>query len=641
MAAPSAAAVARAERVHCALRPLGAREVRVEGGFWGRRQQVNREVTLRVGAEQLEETGRLQNLRVAAGRATGAYQGARFNDSDVYKWLEALGWELARAPSAELSRLARETIELIAAAQLEDGYLNSYCQLVDPAWRYSDLAMGHELYCAGHLIQAAVAHTRGTGDETLLGVARGFADHIESTFGEGRREGLCGHPEIEMALVELQRLTGEERYLRLASVFVERRGRGLLGPTARGADYFQDAVPVREASALAGHAVRALYLGCGVTDVALETGDESLLEAAIRLWDDVVSAKTYLTGGIGSRHWNESIGDPYELPPDRAYCETCAAVASVMWSWRLLLATGEARYADLIERTLFNGFLAGVSLDGREFFYVNPLRSRGGHERGQWFEVACCPPNLMRLLSSLEHYVATATDDGVQLHQYASSTIRTSGAGGGALELHVATAYPWEGTIELSVAESGPEPWTLSLRVPSWCDAAALRVNDAEIPLDRGFQGYATVSRSWRRGDLVVLELPLRPRLTAPHPRIDAVRGCVALERGPLVYCLEEVDQPSGADLADVAIAPDGAVDATDRPDLLGGVVAIEVSGVVSGHDGRSSWPYRDAATQPEEAPPSDVRLTAIPYFAWANRGAGAMRVWIPRATEKGGRLQG
>jgi len=568
---PTAGAIAK-------LRPLGSDAVRIEDGFWAERQRLNREVTIPAGRAELERAGALDNFRIAAGRAPGAFRGMRFHDSDVYKWLEAVGWELGRASSPELERLALEATELVAAAQLDDGYVNTYCQLTDPSWRYTDLALGHELYCAGHLLQAAVAHARSGGDGELLAVARRFADEIDATFGPGRREGLDGHAEVEPALVELYRVTGERRYLELAAALVERRGQGHLNANERGAVYSQDHVPVRDATTLEGHAVRALYLMAGVTDVAVETGDAELLDVAVRLWDDTAETKTYVTGGLGSRHEHESFGEAYELPPDTAYCETCAAIASVMWSWRLLLATGDARFADSIERTLYNGFLAGISLDGLRFFYVNPLETSGGHERQTWFECACCPPNVMRLLASLHHYVATETGDGVQLHQYATATIEARAAG-----LRVETGYPWSGRVEVEVVETRPEPWTLALRIPAWGEGARLAINEEEVDA-------APVTRAWSKGDRVVLDLPLAPRLTEPHPRVEAVRGRVAVERGPLVYCVEG---------ADAAIDPSAPLAEYERPDLLGGIVTVETP------------------------------ATAVPYFAWGNRGAGAMRVWL------------
>jgi DUF1680 family protein len=619
-----ATSVAPTASARVRLRPLDATGVVIEDGLLAERQQVNRKVTLLRGAEELERAGTLENLRIAAGRSRGSRRGMVFSDSDVYKWLEAVAWELGRKPSAELERLALETIDLVAAAQEPDGYLNSFCQVVDPAWRWTDLEMGHELYCAGHLIQAGVAFARTTGDVSLLTVARRFADHIVDVFGAHGHTGTDGHPEIETALVELYRQTGERRYLELADTLMSRRGFGTFAGGRFDLAYYQDAEPVREARSIVGHAVRALYLAAGVTDIYAETGDEALLESMLGQWDDLTTAKTYLTGGIGSRHHDESIGDPYELPPDRAYCETCAAIASIMWNWRMLLVTGESRFADLLERTLYNGFLSGHSLDGASFFYVNALQSRTGGRRHHWHPVACCPPNIMRLLASLHHYLATTTDTGIQLHQYASARIHAVCPLAGPVDLAVKAEYPWSGTIEVEVVSTGDVEWTLSLRVPAWARAAILD----GAPVTPG--SYAELSRTWRVGDKVTLEIDVSPRLTAPNPRIDAVRGCLALERGPVVYCLEEQDLPAGADLADVAIDP--AAEPVDYGPVepLGGVPGVELVGVVRDLDGWRRSEYRDLRELPAAASAAPTQLLAVPYFAWANRNEGGMRVWIP-----------
>jgi DUF1680 family protein len=623
-AVDTATSVAPTASARVRLRPIDARGVAIRDGLLADRQRVNREVTLLRGAEELEAAGTLDNLRIAAGRASGERRGMVFSDSDVYKWLEAIAWERGREPSAELERLARDTSELVAAAQEPDGYLNSWCQVVDPGWRWTDLEMGHELYCAGHLLQAGVASARTTGDTTLLTVACRFADLIDEVFMKGTEIRTDGHPEVELALVELYRHTGRQSYLKLADTLAARRGYGMFAGGRFELDYYQDSEPVRNTRSIVGHAVRALYLAAGVTDIYAETGDKALLASMLHQWDDLTAAKTYLTGGIGSRHYGEAIGEPYELPPDRAYCETCAAIASIMWNWRMLLVTGEARFADLFERTLYNGFLAGLSLDGESFFYSNPLQSRGGERRHRWNPIACCPPNVMRLLASLHHYLATVNEAGIQLHQYAASTIRTAVPSAGPVELTVETSYPWSGTVAVDVVSSTDAPWTLSLRIPEWTRAATL---DGE-PVVPG--SYAAVTRRWRTGDRVVLEIDVSPRLTAPNPRIDAVRGCLALERGPLVYCVEQPDLPAGVELADVAIDP--ATDPSDSGSVsqLGGVPAIAVAGVVRDLDGWRKTEYRDVHALPAPALPSPTRLLAIPYFAWANRDEGGMRVWIP-----------
>jgi DUF1680 family protein len=625
VAASSVTSVAPTASAHVRLRPMDARGVVIEDGLLAERRQTNHEVTLLRGLEEMEKAGTLKNLRIAAGRAAGERTGMVFSDSDVYKWLEALAWELEHHPTPQLHRLAQETAELVAAAQQDDGYLNSYCQVVDPEWRWSDLEMGHELYCAGHLFQAAVAFARATGDTVLLDVAIRFADLIDREFQGGAQTTTDGHPLVELALVELARETGEQRYLTLADTLASRRGHGTFGKGQFDLDYYQDAKPVRDQTALVGHAVRALYLAAGVTDIYCETGEDALLEAMQAQWQDAATTKTYLSGGIGSRHFGEAIGDPYELPPDRAYCETCAAIASIMWNWRMLLITGESRFADEMERALYNAFLAGYSLDGTTFFYSNPLQSRGGHTRHHWNPVACCPPNIMRLLASLHHYIGTVSEAAIQLQLYTSSTIRAAVPGAGQVELAVRTGYPWTGSIEIEVVASPETPWTLSLRIPAWARGATV---DGQ-PVAPG--GYAHLTRCWTAGEVTALELDLTPRLTAAHPHVDAIRGCLAVERGPIVYCFEATDLPEGVALDDVALRP-GATpyDDGEVADLLG-VPAIGIAAVATEPSAAQSRAlYRDADAEAVPRAERTVALRAIPYFTWANREAGAMRVWLP-----------
>ncbi|MGZ0152257.1 glycoside hydrolase family 127 protein [Kribbella sp. WER1] len=577
------------------LRPLPLGSLRINGGFWFERQRTNREATIPAAAERLEDVGTLENFR----RTSGSFEGKLFADTDVYKWLEAVAWEQARKPSEQLTDWQSGTSALVASAQEPDGYLNTHTRLALGGRRYGDLEKGHELYCAGHLFQAAVAQVRATGDRTLLDVACRFADQLCKTFGPGRLEGVDGHPLIEMALVELYRETGTAAYLELATYFVEARGHGTLTvPGHHGPAYFQDHLPVREVRTIAGHAVRALYLACGATDVAVETGDTELLDALQATWARMVESQLYLTGGAGSRWYGEAFGDPFELPPDAAYCETCAAIAGVQWSWRLLLATGESKYADLIERTLYNAVISGVALTGDKFFYVNTLKVRDGAfaddqrsavgGRQPWFGTACCPPNVMRTLSSLDQLVATCDDDGVQIQLYAPAVVRV-----GPIGFEIETQYPWHGTVRVRITATPDAPWTLGLRIPAWADSHRLTVNGrpAEGPL----------RRRWSAGDEVVLELPVVARRTTPDERIDSVRGCIAIERGPLVYCFEQQD--ASVVLDSTAVVPGPLVE-REEPGLLGGVTTVDVPG-------------------------RDGTLTAIPYYAWANREVGPMTVWI------------
>ncbi|MEV6843612.1 beta-L-arabinofuranosidase domain-containing protein [Actinoplanes sp. NPDC051411] len=606
------------------LLPLGLDEVVLRGGFWGDRQRRNRTATLPHVTRQLEEAGNLANLRaVAAGDTTARHRNMVFADSDVYKWLEGVAWEQGREPAPELQRALRTTTDLLRAAQDDDGYLDTAFQLGEPGRRWTDLRSGHELYCLGHLTQAAIADVRATGADGLLEVACRFADRAVDLFGPGRREGLPGHPEVETALVELYRTTGEQRYLELATLFLDRRGRGLLGSGRFGSAYYQDDRPVREHRAMVGHAVRALYLATGMVDAYAETGDTSLLDAVVAQWDATLATKTYVTGGQGSRHLDEAFGEPYELPPDRAYAETCAGIASVMLTWRLLLATGEARYADDMERALYNVVAASTADDGRHFCYVNPLQRRGpGPARPDWYECACCPPNLLRLLASMQAYLVTRDAGGVQLHHYAAGTVDTHLADGRRVAFAVDTDYPASGRTTIRITGTDESPWSLALRIPAWADGATLRVAGATRPAVPDRRGYAVLTRTWRLGDMVTLDIDLPPRVLWPHPRIDAVRGTVALARGPVVYCLEQVDQPD-ADLADIAVA----ADLRPAPGRRGGLDTLEFDATVRVPATVGGAPYRSGHPESEERP---VRLVAVPYHAWGNREAGAMRIWLP-----------
>ncbi|MDA8295024.1 MAG: glycoside hydrolase family 127 protein [Actinomycetota bacterium] len=611
------------------LQPVSV--ARLGGGFWGDRARLNAEVGIPSGIERLRAAGNVENLQLAAARATSGYRGdLPFLDSDVYKWLEAAAFAARHGERPDLEAFSSEVISLLAKAQEPDGYLQSYFQVKRPGERYVDLQWGHDLYCAGHLLQAAIARARVLGDETLLEIGLRFVDSIVAELGaNAAREGVGGHPEIEMALVELYRLTGEARHLKLAQLLIDRRGHGLLGVGRFGSAYWQDDVPVREATTGRGHAVRQLYLLCGVVDAYLETGEESLLVAAERQWLDIVAHKTYLTGGQGARHTDESFGDAWELPSDRAYCETCAAIGSIMLSWRLLLATGKARYAELIERTLYNGFLSGASLDGEGYRYVNPLQVR--HARAgvagdqgpyfsRWFRCACCPPNVMRLLASLEHYACARRGDGLVLHQFMSGDY-----GDDALQIHVETGYPFEGNVHVSVAQAPSIEATITLRLPQWAEGATLRVNGEPQPL-RSEDGWLTLRRVWQSGDRIEMELPLAVRLTRADSRVDAVRSAVALERGPLVYCVEEADNP-GVSLDEIATVCEAAA-AEHEPGLLGGITPLRVEVDVTGPAVMEPWwPYGAGASSAATAHRS---LVAIPFYAWGNRTQGAMRVWMP-----------
>ena len=599
-------------------------------------QRRSHDASLPLALRQMEAAGNLGNLRLAVAGASDGYRGPVFMDSDLYKTLEAIGWELGHDPAPALAEFAADAVVLLEKAQQPDGYLNSYVQ-VSGTPRYSRLSTSHEMYCAGHLIQAAVAHARTQQDQgpPLLGVARRFADQLVDEFG-GRETGSDGHPIIETALVELYRETGHAPYLSLASQFVEQRGRGLIGDSGFGSRYLQDHLPVRESTEIVGHAVRALYLEAGVADVAVETGDEELLASSVTRWEDMVAAKTSLTGGVGSRHDGESFGDRFELPPDRAYNETCASIASIQWSWRLLLATGESRYADHIERLIYNGFGAAIAADGQRFFYVNPLQRRDGHyerddpgRRREWFSCACCPPNIMRLMASLGHYLATTADDVLYLHQFTGASVGANLAGG-VLRVEMTSRYPWSGSADVEVRGAPPGPCGLAVRVPAWCRDARFTVNGSPVAPDPADRGYLIVRRHWMPGDVLRCDLDVVPRLTYPSRRIDALRGTVAVERGPLVYCFEQADQPAGASIEDLVLDPEDLPERdADLPDV-GRTVTVAVVGERLAPVAGAGLPYR--ASPDTGAAGAPATAVAIPYFQWDNRDGRAMRVWMPRA---------
>lgn len=609
------------------LSPLPVEAVAIHSGFWGDRQSLNSRAIIPHSAGWMERLDWVANLERAGAGAKYEHRGREFADSEIYKLIEAISWDKARGVHDQDDILDR-LLTTIASAQDPDGYLHT---LFGRAWqrpRYSDFQWGHELYCFGHLIQAAVAHHRSTGENRFLQIAIRVADHVCTMFGADGLNRVCGHAEIEVALVELYRVTGDERYLTQAKIFVERRGEGTLPLFEFGQAYWQDDIPVRAASVLRGHAVRALYLAAGAVDVAVETGDQELLDALILQWDNTVARRTYLTGGMGSHHMDEAFGDDFALPPDRSYCETCAGVASIMFSWRLLLATGDAKYADLIERTLYNVIATSPSPDGTAFFYANTLHQRTEHTppplnedgvvirggaagRQAWYEVSCCPPNVARTLSSLGAYIATGSADAVQLHQYSSSRITVDQT-----TLIVDTDYPRTGAIRVT-AESAPHDGVgLALRIPGWATGATFTHNGSTRAAEPGT--YAT-EITLLPGESLTLDLPLDVRVNEPDGRIDAIRGTVAVERGPEVFALESVDLPDGMSFDDVRVTREARYD--------GGTVQVQIS---TARQPEGAWPYSGAYPRP--ATEQTVEVGLVRYHEWAQRGASRMRVWIPVA---------
>ena len=679
-----------------ALRPLGLDEVKITGGFWGERQRVNGSATLPHIEHWLEREGWLGNFDLAAaGTLPEGRRGREFADSEIYKYLEAVAWEIGRVggagrgdaagddggasrgdagpdDAAALEARFRAVVDRVAAAQEPDGYLNTRFGRPGQGPRWSELEWGHELYCLGHLFQAAVARERTSpgSDDGLLAIAIRSADLVCDVFGESGIKSVCGHPEVEVGLVELGRVTGNPRYLEQARLFVERRGHGVLGDVEWGRSYFQDDIPVRDADVLRGHAVRANYLAAGAVDVAVDSADTELGDALKRQWNRTVARRTYVTGGQGSHHQDEAFGEDWELPPDRAYSETCAGIASIMFSWRLLLEHNDARYADLIERTLFNVVATSPSAEGTAFFYANTLHQRTPGEdsspdaisprassslRAPWFEVSCCPPNVARTFASLAGYLATVDDSGLQIHQFAPATISTTLPDGRPLAVEVLTEYPHEGVVAVRIIEAPEDPISLALRVPAWAESARLSFTPAggsgeqtgdRAAADRTVEdrtardrsagdrsaeemqvspGYVTVVKRFSAGDVVELALPMQPRVIHPDPRIDAIRGTVALERGPEVFCLESVDFPGDAEdfsraEIDLSVAP------TETAEGL--TVALRKRPITDEGFDPIADPITDPIADPDEGASFLVNL--VQYSSWAERGPSTMRVWIP-----------
>jgi hypothetical protein len=627
-----------------AQRPLGIRDITLIGGFWVTLQETNGRATLEHCERWMERLGWLGNFDRVADASTGptdlVHSGWSFSDSEVYKLLEALAWEYGRTGEARLDAKFRQLSARVEAAQDPDGYLSTAFGHPGQPARYTDLEQGHELYCVGHLLQAAVARLRTSGPDELVEVARKAADHVCETFGAGGPEdGICGHPGIEVGLMEFGRATGEARYIAQAQLFLDRRGHGTLGDISLGRAYFQDDVPVRRAGVLRGHAVRALYLSAAAVDAAVDRDDRELLDAVIRQWDRTLARRTHLTGGMGSRHQDEGFGEDWELPPDRAYSETCAGVASIMLAWRLYLATGEVKYADVIERTFFNVVATSPRSDGRAFFYANPLHQRVAGAasdddtmspraesgvRAAWFDVSCCPTNVARTLATWQSYAASCSGDELTLLQYAAMRVTAEVGAGQRFSVDVETAYPDDGLITICIAAAPDHEVALRLRVPLWAGGATLDDNgDDNGRRTHAAPGFVTVRRTFAPGDEIRLRLPMAPRFTWPHPQIDAVRGCVAVERGPLVYCAESVDLPSSVALGDVA------VDTSSQPREHEGAVVVSAMSNAAACDA-TTWPYVAAAPPYTAETAGFFDLALVPYHRWAERGPSAMRIWLP-----------
>lgn len=576
--------------------------VKINDNFWSPRLSKHVSATLPVCIDQIEnQTGRIRNFENAA-KGEGEHSGIFFDDSDVYKALEGMAYSLINNPDPELEKKADEWIDKFAAAQQPDGYINTFYTLtgLDKRWTNMDK---HEMYCAGHMIEAGVAYYQATGKRKLLDVCIRMTDHMMSQFGPGKRHWVPGHEEIELALVKLYQTTQEQKYLDFAYWLLEERGHGhgTMGDEGKwNPVYYQDIVPVRQLTDISGHAVRCMYLYCGMADVAALKNDTGYIAAMDRLWDDVVHRNMYITGGIGSSRDNEGFTEDYDLPNLDAYCETCASVGMVLWNQRMNQLTGDSKYIDILERSLYNGALAGISLGGDRFFYVNPLESKGDHHRQEWYGCACCPSQLSRFLPSIGNYIYASSDDALWVNLYIGNTGQIR-IGETDILLTQETDYPWDGSVKLTISTSQPLEKEIRLRIPNWCKTYDLSINGKRINVSEE-KGYAVI-KDWKSQDVIALNMDMPVEIVAADPHVKENFGKRAIQRGPLVYCMEEIDNPEYFD--QIQLSPSTTFQTAFVSDILNGIKTIKTNGRAQS-------------------------ATFIPYYAWDNRKAGKMRVWIP-----------
>lgn len=646
---------------YCKLAPVPFQKVKINDVFWSKRQEINRKNSIFAQHRQLEKQGHIDNFRITAGHKKGVTKGLFYLDSDLYKWLEGACYMLSANPDAELSSKVNEVVELIKESQTPDGYVNTFFTTKFLEERFTTTHITHELYCAGHLIQAALAHKNATGKTTLLKVAKRFADLLVHLFLDRKRKGTPGHEEIEMALIKLYRLTGKSQYLNLANEFIQRRGNishfktyamnqylhtafllqraekqrerqleeknrelehvevkmdneppeYLTGITLRDAlllikenlngKVYQHHKPVRKMQKPVGHAVRAMYLYCGMADLYAETGDTDLLRALELIWLKMLKARMYITGGTGAVKGTEGFGKDFQLDPANSYSETCAAIGNLMWNWRMLQITGKPRYGDLIERLLYNGMLVGQSIDGLEYTYTNPLKSFGNDTRHEWFICACCPPNIARTISSVGKYIYSKSSKGLYIHQYIGNTLHTFLKQPLGIELE--SHFPWNGDVQIHMRPARPEEFSLFLRVPDWAESISLKLNETDLKKKLKPSSYAKIRRIWKKGDKIELKMTMEPQIIRSDPRIRATRGKIAIRRGPLLYCMEQIDNP-GIDIFKAVLAGKPNFKVIYDEEILDGINIIK--GEL--HDGSP--------------------FSLIPYYAWCNRGPNKMQVW-------------
>jgi DUF1680 family protein len=619
------------------LRDVPVRAVTIQSGFWAARREINVTKSIPSMHDLLEANGRMNNFRRLAGNSSDPQKGPVYSDSDVYKWTEAAGFALQSGDRPELRATTEKVIDVVVAAQKPNGYLNTY--YVDDHAAQSMLPQsqttGHELYNMGHMLQGAIAYYRATGDRKMLDAGIRFVDDfLIPSYGPAPLKPIVsGHPEIEMGLIELYRITGDKRQLDLAGYILHGDDRIPLPPQRT--IYMFSGTPFTARTKLEGHAVRAMYACCGATDYYMETGDPAYWKTLNTLWDDMTGTKMYVTGGVGSRAAGEAFGDAYELPNSRAYGESCAAIGNMMWNWRMLAASGDAKFTDVIERALYNGINSGMSLDGVLYCYRNPLAfdpASGEKIRNPWYDTTCCPPNLERTFASLPGYFYSTSADGIYLHLFDNSVLDWHLENGTALKVTQKTNYPWDGAVDITVSPAAPSDFTFYLRIPGWAGHAQVAINGK--PQLGAIPGkYMAINRKWSAGDVITLQAEMTPQALEANPRVVDDSGRVAIQRGPLVYCMEGLDQPSGADFSalvvDIGRDPQRQFKSEFKSDLLGGVVVLQHNGAEYEKSATADALYSKYDAEPEKS--RKVALTFIPYYVWSNREQTSMEVWTPR----------
>jgi len=620
---------------HARLQNIPVHAVTLHEGFWQSRRTANVQSSIPSMGKLLVANGRMDNFLRLTGKSDAPQRGPVYSDSDIYKWLEAVGFALQTSSNPELQKEAAAVIRDVVAAQQSNGYLNTYFVDSHASERMTPKTQqwGHELYCIGHLLQGATSYYRATGDRTLLDSGIRFVnDFLLPAYGPAGKPILSGHPEIEMALIELYRMTGDKRQLNLAEYILRGDARIPLKPNEY--TYHFCGQPFTSRTHLEGHAVRAMYACCGATDYYLETGDELYWKTLWKLWNDLVFHQMYITGGVGARSDGEAFGDPYELPNAQAYGESCAAIGNMMWNWRMLAATADPRYADVIERALYNGVNSGMSLDGTLYCYRNPLAfdpESGEQIRNPWYDTTCCPPNLERTFASLPGYFYSTAPDGLYVHLFHNSTLDWHLQDGTPVKITQHTDYPWQGTLDMEVNPSSPAEFAIYVRNPNWSKSGRAVGPNLNVQLV-GDGGYIRFHHRWQKGDSIHVEFDMAPQFLASNSRVVENTNRAAVQRGPLVYCLEQLDQPVGVNLADLAI-PAAAIQQPNFTEsfdknLLDGIMVLRLEGAdIQTPDSQRTLYFPATSASPKAA---KVPLTFIPYYAWANRTPSRMQVWTP-----------